>query len=199
MSPRHLNKFPHRKRGFCSWCAKPVTPPRQYWCSDTCVDEYRIRADAGYARLKVHARDHGVCALCSLDCNALARAMRATIAEEYWERPGAFISRRGAEEIWDQLRFAVRLGSYPRFQAMAAEHQLPINQWRRLLGARGERDALWDADHVNPVCLGGGECGLDNLRTLCWKCHALVTRELHTKLRALRCAAEILFDEEVGA
>jgi len=31
--------------------------------------------------------------------------------------------------------------------------------------------SLWDADHILPVSEGGGECGLDNLQTLCIACH----------------------------
>ncbi len=36
--------------------------------------------------------------------------------------------------------------------------------------ARGTGD-LWQADHIIPVIEGGGECGLDNYRTLCTCCH----------------------------
>ena len=35
----------------------------------------------------------------------------------------------------------------------------------------GGRKHLWDADHILPVAEGGGECGLENLRTLCLRCH----------------------------
>ncbi len=34
-------------------------------------------------------------------------------------------------------------------------------QWVELKGPE------WEVDHVVPVVEGGGECGLDNLRTLC--------------------------------
>lgn len=30
---------------------------------------------------------------------------------------------------------------------------------------------LWEADHIIPVCEGGGCCGLENYQTLCLKCH----------------------------
>jgi len=36
----------------------------------------------------------------------------------------------------------------------------------------------WDADHIIPVCEGGGECDLGNYRTLCHPCHKEVTAEL---------------------
>jgi 5-methylcytosine-specific restriction endonuclease McrA len=33
-------------------------------------------------------------------------------------------------------------------------------------------------DHRVPVVEGGGSCGLENLRTLCWACHRRETAEL---------------------
>jgi len=47
-----------------------------------------------------------------------------------------------------------------------------------ILGAHGH---AWEMDHTLPVIEGGGEAGLDNLRTLCIRCH----RE-QTKLLAAR-------------
>ena len=46
----------------------------------------------------------------------------------------------------------------------------------------GNRRHLWDADHVTPVAEGGGECGLENMRTLCLKCHRESTAELRKRL-----------------
>jgi len=43
---------------------------------------------------------------------------------------------------------------------------------RRKLGG-----GLWDADHIVAVKNGGGQCGLDNLRTLCISCHKNVTKD----------------------
>ena len=40
------------------------------------------------------------------------------------------------------------------------------------------RKTLWDADHRVPVSEGGGECDLDNLRTLCLICHRVETAAL---------------------
>ena len=37
--------------------------------------------------------------------------------------------------------------------------------------------ALWDADHITPVALGGGGCGLDGMRTLCLPCHDIITHD----------------------
>lgn len=45
------------------------------------------------------------------------------------------------------------------------------------------RRSLWDADHIVPVAEGGGQCDLDNLRTLCLPCHREVTADLRRRLR----------------
>lgn len=37
------------------------------------------------------------------------------------------------------------------------------------------RSAVFDVDHIQSVAAGGGQCGLDNLRTLCLACHKAVT------------------------
>jgi len=47
------------------------------------------------------------------------------------------------------------------------------------------RRSLWDADHIRPVAEGGGQCDLDNLRTLCLPCHREVTADLRRRLRPL--------------
>lgn len=51
------------------------------------------------------------------------------------------------------------------------------------------RRSLWDADHILPVAEGGGECDLNNLRTLCLKCHRAVTAELRARLAAARISS----------
>lgn len=46
---------------------------------------------------------------------------------------------------------------------------------KRRLGIPRHRQTCWDMDHILPVKEGGGMCGLDNLQTLCWRCHAAKT------------------------
>ncbi|HEY3703518.1 MAG TPA: HNH endonuclease [Terracidiphilus sp.] len=45
------------------------------------------------------------------------------------------------------------------------------------------RRSLWDADHILPVAEGGGECDLDNIRTLCLRCHRAATVALRARMR----------------
>lgn len=52
------------------------------------------------------------------------------------------------------------------------------------------RKSLWDADHILPVAEGGGECDLDNIRTLCLRCHRAATLELRRRLRSAKRAHE---------
>ena len=42
----------------------------------------------------------------------------------------------------------------------------------------------WEADHIIPVSEGGGLCGLDGYRTLCWICHGRVSGDLRKRLNA---------------
>ena len=76
-----------------------------------------------------------------------------------------------------------------------------INEFRRLRYARGDkraqllihwglakrhRKSLWDADHIVPVAEGGGECDLNNIRTLYLRCHREATRQLRVRLRPVK-------------
>ena len=48
---------------------------------------------------------------------------------------------------------------------------------------RRTRKTLWDADHIIPVAEGGGECDLENIRTLCLRCHRAATAQLRKRIR----------------
>ncbi|MHB8301335.1 MAG: HNH endonuclease [Acidobacteriaceae bacterium] len=95
---------------------------------------------------------------------------------------------------------------YLRQQAFARDrgvcHRCRIDcmeAFRRLKRSRGDsrkamldywglqsmtRKSLWDADHILPVCEGGGECDLLNIRTLCLACHRDATFDLHRRRRS---------------
>lgn len=136
--PNTLPKGPGG-RSLCRWCNLEVPTGRFTFCSEWCVNEWRLRTDPGYLRDQVFARDAGICALCGTD----------TVAE--WRR-----IRR--------MRGARRLAA--------------LDGWglRQLT-----RRSLWDADHIVPVVEGGGECDLENIRTLCLRCHRKATAELRLK------------------
>lgn len=91
-------------------------------------------------RAQVFERDHGVCALCGLDTEAL-------LAE---------IAKLRCDDV---TRILMR-------SRVLREMGLPVT------------GSLWHADHALPVSEGGGACGIENLRTLCHKCHMDQTRAL---------------------
>jgi 5-methylcytosine-specific restriction protein A len=70
--------------------------------------------------------------------------------------------------------------AYGELRRARGTHRLRLlNKWglKRLT-----RKTLWDADHILPVVEGGGECDLQNLRTLCLPCHRQQTLELRRRL-----------------
>ena len=50
---------------------------------------------------------------------------------------------------------------------------------------RRSRKSLWDADHIVPVIEGGGECDLENIRTMCLRCHRQATIQLRLRKRRM--------------
>ncbi|MBZ5608659.1 MAG: HNH endonuclease [Acidobacteriia bacterium] len=63
-------------RNLCRWCNLEVPKGRQTFCSDWCVEEWRLRTDPGYLREKVFGRDRGLCATCGIDCEAAWRHLK---------------------------------------------------------------------------------------------------------------------------
>ncbi len=132
----------------CRWCDLEILAKRRRtFCSDYCVDQWRLRTDPGYLRDQVFARDRGICAVCHIDTISAYNALK-------------------------------------RARGPARKAGL------RLYGLRSiaSRRSLWDADHIRPVAEGGGQCDLDNLRTLCLLCHREATAQLRTRLRLTRAS-----------
>ncbi len=78
-----------------------------------------------------------------------------------------------------------RINSLEAFRRLkrssGASRQLMLNYW----GLKSiSRKSLWDADHIVPVCEGGGECDLENIRTLCLACHRDATYDLRMRRSA---------------
>lgn len=77
-------KYPYRQplgrgpegRKFCRWCWREVGPRRSTFCSDACVDEFKIENDWGWVKRQVDRRDRGVCAICGCDTLKLLRILQ---------------------------------------------------------------------------------------------------------------------------
>lgn len=63
-------------RCLCRWCSLEVPAGRLTFCSDWCVEEWKLRSDPGHLRERVLQRDKGICAVCRLDCLAEFRRMK---------------------------------------------------------------------------------------------------------------------------
>ena len=57
-------------RCLCRWCGLEVPRGRFTFCSEWCVEEWKLRTDPGHLRDRVFQRDRGICAVCGLDCIA---------------------------------------------------------------------------------------------------------------------------------
>jgi len=184
----------------CRWCGGAVPAGRRSWCSQECVHEGLMRAQPGYARRKVFERDHGVCSACGLDCARLERiaerlrklagttlyysTITGKVVLSYWARtdpielrPHPAAERRGRDlevlmailNLWSGHDLSC--GDYAKF---GRRPDGGTGYVRLLSLAR----SLWQSDHITPVVEGGGGCGLDNLRTLCTRCHHAETAAL---------------------
>jgi len=80
----------------------------------------------------------------------------------------------------DALHRKIRVTKWARRGRRMAELGLPAYLLRRR--------RYWEVDHIRPVVEGGGSCGLENLRTLCWECPRKVTRELQERRRKTHVA-----------
>lgn len=174
-------------RGLCRQCNQEVPPGRLTFCGDTCVDAWRVKTSPAHARRLVRKRDRGVCAECGLDTKALDKWLRTLVAlvdrhHDSWYQPA---SRR---------RTSPRRARYGVIYRAVLEFLLDCG-----FGTRTARTALqagrtpsisdvlghgWEADHIVPVVEGGGECGLENYRTLCVPCHKRATRALRQRMTA---------------
>ena len=169
---RWLTQFPHTGKLICRWCGGPVEPPRRTWCSQACVHEWEIRSSAQAVRNAVQTRDRGVCAQCGFDAIAAEKELR----DAAWnDRVSAgmvdYASHWLTQEFW-KTRF-------PTFHTIADRLNIPMKR-------RDISRSLWEADHIVPVAEGGGCCGLDGFRTLCWRCHAAETKALAGRLAKAR-------------
>ena len=113
---------------------------------------------------------------CSDDCvhNWRMRTNPGYVREQVFKRDRGVCALCG-EDTMARSRSLRRLPWRAR-RRRCQELGIPYNRLR----------SPWDADHIVPVVEGGGQCSLENFRTLCIPCHQRVTSELRQRLRANR-------------
>jgi len=197
MTPRHATTAPgtpirHDADGhpLCRWCGERVPKGCRTFCGKpACVREWQIRTSGNYARQCVKERDHGVCALCGVDTEAVRRELEADVAatqrriDEWVAAVRAGYAGPWSVE-WDSAHERAMMAHYRAIESAQSTGRLAILYAERAAAeayvARGfvRGRPLWEADHIVPVVRGGGSTGLENLRTLCVPCHRRETAQL---------------------
>ncbi|ESQ40715.1 hypothetical protein EUTSA_v10012481mg [Eutrema salsugineum] len=173
----------------CKLCQKPckgnnAKEPEYFedlFCDLKCYEDYRTRTSSSYIRQELFQIEHGICTNCDLDCHQLVRRIRPLPLEKRRE-----YIKKVAPELFARKNLLETLVNDPT-----------------------EGNA-WHADHIIPVYRGGGECRLENMRTLCVACHADVTvgqcaerklirsearKQLKNTLKELRNKTNLLADD----
>ena len=187
----------------CRWCGKPKPWEDKYrrtFCSDECVEQHKIRTQPDHAAKRVLERDHGICCACGLDTIALFDELNRRLLEAIMS------TMRGpfrCSEPWPKTYYCDH-ETCRAYQAQCvkrddlhchgdrhrAEQHPDFVQWCDLqkfpMHLRRAKRRLWELDHITPVVEGGADCGLDNLRTLCWSCHKQETAALAGRRAARR-------------
>lgn len=93
-------KYRRPEKGVCRWCNVTMLRPdgtinkRRTFCSQTCVAQYKLRADPRLMRTFIFKRDHGICAECGVVEDTLSGKWQADHIEplftafgdlSYWE------------------------------------------------------------------------------------------------------------------
>lgn len=172
-----------KKLCYCG-CGKEVTPPLRTSHSPQCYSEWAKRNDPATVRRLVYARDRGICACCSIDTETKQRERETTRPLIYW------LAYRYARELREKGELPPWAGTSGAYDYLWAQRWTDEEMERRF--GKQKSTHCWEADHIIPVIEGGGECGLENYRTLCIPCHHKATAALAAR-RAQKRKAEKSF------
>jgi len=146
------------------------------------MSTHRISPEAGRidpAALPRGPEGRGLCRRCGQEVPPRRRTFCGDSCVEQWrlKTDPSFLRNRVGKR--DKGRCA-------RCELRCKDLEKGLRLLREVLGRRGQssvyrevrkalkiqsRHTLWDADHIRPVVDGGGECGLENMQTLCLWCH----------------------------
>jgi 5-methylcytosine-specific restriction endonuclease McrA len=186
---RSYGKGPTGKTLCHCGCGNEVMPPRRTCYSDACLQAWKQHSDPTVIRSIVEQRDRGVCALCGVDT-----VLRSRVAEETRRLWRWFAVQHATELFWaGQLPmfpgFTVSEKRYAEYRRSAEQGRVTygdVDRWASHWVYQDSREKFgdtpsghcWEADHIVPVCEGGGGCGPEGYRTLCLQCHKAETARL---------------------
>jgi hypothetical protein len=142
----------------------------------------------GYAdrtSLEKGVNGRALCRWCNLEVPRRRRTFCSDWCVHQWRlrtdpgylRDQVFLRDKG---VCSLCRIDTRAAFFELKRSRGAQRLKLLERWGL---QRVNRKSLWDADHILPVVEGGGECDLDNIRTLCLNCHRHATRELRLRRR----------------
>ena len=146
------------------------------------MSTHRIHPDAGWVDPADLPRGPGgrcLCRLCGKEVPPRRRTFCGDDCVERWrlKTDPSFLRSR----VWKRDK-----GRCARCGLRCRDLEKGISLLREVLARQGKsrvygeirkalkirfRHSLWDADHIRAVADGGGECGLENMQTLCLWCH----------------------------
>lgn len=138
-------------------------------------------ADPSLKTVKKNADGRNLCRYCSAIVQPPRRTFCSAVCVHEWKIRSHSGYARGCVRKRDRsicqlckrdcLALRKKLNTMPGPERMEEAARLGIPKHRAY------RKSLWDVDHIIPVSEGGGSCGLENLQTLCWKCHQEKTKQ----------------------
>lgn len=165
-----------KEQGLCRWCGEDVkrySKFRRTFCSDDCVHQYSLRSSSTYVRKYIAKRDKYTCQICDLDCLGFLRKLKRFVNEEIHNRMAQEAdlhkSYAAKQAAWTLIRKNLEVEFFDRYGM----------EW---VNTRG-RETFYDIDHIIPVIKGGAQCGEENLRTVCLRCHRIETAKLRKDLK----------------
>lgn len=167
--------FYRHRSGQCRWCGGDIEPrlkrdgqphKQQPTFHPDCLAEWKVVAFPDIMRRRVWDRDHGICAHCGLNTDALENRKLVV------GRRDVFSVSDGRGDMWPRCRF-----SAVRWEAdWFADHIVP----------------LWSVDRGQPNAIRFWQLG--NIQTLCRDCHAAKTaKEAGDRAQSRRAATEPAF------
>ena len=149
LPPSRQDKFGYF---LCRLCKRPCTGADRHWCSEECLRNYLLMSDGNYVRGQLFERDHGICSECGVHAQQMNDALnrlKDDLLHPLLMTIHPMIITTLRSEGWSNVK-ARGHGSYP--DAI-------------------DFTSCWEAHHIQSVEQGGGQCGLENYRTLCCVCH----------------------------
>lgn len=141
-----------RRPKTCTWCNRIIGGGRRTWCSNECVNHFKLRCDPAAIRRYVEVRDEGICQICKRD----------TLAAE---REGASLTRSTS-------RFRLVGESDVEYGKRQRDNEATLAN----LGF--SRGAWREVDHKVAVVEYGGLAEVSGMRLLCGACHDEQTKQL---------------------